>query len=123
MSLDNDTRDKGQILDIITNELLQVLPLGCMLFSQLKLCLLHVLTATLGLDAEGDGCHFAIASVVDGLFCKVGAILVDDGSGVRLGFAVVGIDVRDVVHFFARGCFDLVSGRMVAVVLGNVSWR
>lgn len=108
MSLNDDTRDKGQILHIIANELFQVLPLSCMLYSQLKLCLLHVLAAALGLDAEGNGCDLAIASMVDGLLRKVGAILIDNGSGVRMGFVVVGVDVSDVVDLFARRSFDLV---------------
>ena len=111
MSLDDDARDKGKILYIIANELFQVLPLSCMLYSHLKLCLLHVLAATFGLDAEENGCDLAIAGMVDGLFCKIGAVVIDDSSGIRLGFVVVGIDVGDVVDLFARGSFDLILGK------------
>ena len=107
--MDDDTRNKVQLIYLVVKELYQVPPLGCVLDSQLETSLVGVRSVSLGLNTDGDrvSTETCMAGMVDGGVVELGAYLVDKLVGLKIA-VMLGVDAEDIVHLLALSIADQV---------------
>lgn len=102
VSVNDKTWNEVQLINLVTEKLDQVSPLGCVLHSQLEECLVVIGAILLGLNADGDrvGTQTRMVAVVDGCIVKAEPDLVNQI--LCLGIVVMlRTDVEDIIDLLA----------------------